>query len=80
MGAKYNVRDLRKKRTQQHWANCNGGNLQYGRIAIWANCNSPLRRTQTYSHHARDAFLCIYIVFMYIRQCPDNTHVGANCN
>jgi len=34
MGAKYNVRDLRKKRTQQHWANCNGGNLQYGRIAI----------------------------------------------
>ena len=38
MGAKYNVRDLRKKRTQQHRAICNGGDLQYGRIAIWANC------------------------------------------
>lgn len=27
MGAKYNVRDLRKKRTQQHRANCNMGDL-----------------------------------------------------
>ena len=25
-------------------------------------------------------FSYIYIVFMYIRQCPDNTRVGANCN
>ena len=40
MGAKYNVRDLRKKGTQQHWANCNGGNLQYGRIAS----HTPLRQ------------------------------------
>ena len=37
----------------------------------------PLRRTQTYSHHARDAFLCIY---MYVCERPDNTRVGANCN
>ena len=37
----------------------------------------PLRRTQTYSHHARNAFLCIY---MYVCERPDNTRVGANCN
>ena len=49
----------------------------YGRIATRANCNSPLQRAQTYSHHAHDAFLCIY---MYICERPDNTRVGANCN
>nr|DAN39715.1 MAG TPA: hypothetical protein [Caudoviricetes sp.] len=37
----------------------------------------PLQRAQTYSHHAHDAFLCIY---MYICERPDNTRVGANCN
>ena len=79
MGAKYNVRDLRKKRTQQHRANCNMGELHH--ILRCASLRTlPLQRAQKNPYHARDAFLCIYIVFMYIRQCPDNTHVGANCN
>ena len=46
----------------------------YGQFTTRANCNSPLQRAQTYSHHARDAFLCIY---MYICERPENTHVGA---
>ena len=87
MGAKYNVRDLRKKRTQQHRAICNGG-----RFAIWANCNMgelhhilrcassrtlPLQRTQTPSYQAHDVFFCIY---MYICERSENTRVEANCN
>ena len=47
---------------------------------VGANFNSPLRHTQTPSYHARDVFLCIYMIYMYICQRSDNTRVGANCN
>nr|DAN63806.1 MAG TPA: hypothetical protein [Caudoviricetes sp.] len=60
------------------------GELQYGRIVIWANCNSPLRHTQTNPYHARDAFCvftCIFTrIYIYTCERPDNTRVGANCN
>ena len=51
----------------------------YGRFTTRANCNSPLQRAQTYSHHAHDAFLCIYM-YLHICERLDNTRVGANCN
>ena len=51
------------------------------RNSIKAICKSPLQRAQTYSHHAHDVFLCIYMyIYIYICERPDNTRVGANCN
>ena len=61
MGAIENMGDSRQKRTQLHRA----------------NCNSPLQRAQTYSHHAHDVFLCIC---MHICERSENIRVGANCN
>ena len=46
---------------------------------MWANSNSPLQRAQTYSHHAHNVFLCIYM-YLHICERPENTRVGANCN
>jgi len=57
------------------------GKLRCGQIAVWANFNSPLRRMQTPSYHARDAFLCVYThIYMHLHdicQRSDNTRVGA---
>lgn len=57
------------------WAKYNVGELGCGRIAIrpYDTCKLPHTMPMT-------SFLCIYMIYMYICQCPDNTRVGANCN
>ena len=59
-------------------------------FAIWANCitysAAPARGLCPYDARKlphtmpMTSFLCIYMIYMYICQCPDNTRVGANCN
>ncbi len=55
------------------WAKYNVGELGCGRIAIrpYDTCKLPHTMPMT-------SFLCIYMIYMYICKCPDNTRVGAH--
>jgi len=57
------------------WANCGVDELWCGRIAVWANFNSPLRHTQTPSYHAHNVFFCVFTWFICIFANVLITHV-----